>query len=25
MPGFGKLERYRYQDILGWVEESLKV
>lgn len=25
MPGFGKLERYRYQDILGWVEENLKV
>lgn len=25
MPGFGKLERYRYQDILDWVEESLKV
>lgn len=23
MPGFGKLERYRYQDILDWVEESL--
>jgi len=25
MPGFGKLERYRYQDILNWVEESLKI
>ena len=25
MPGFGKLERYRYQDILEWVEEKLKV
>ncbi|MRT93613.1 ATP-dependent DNA helicase RecQ [Ancylomarina sp. 16SWW S1-10-2] len=23
MPGFGKLERYRYQDILNWVKESL--
>ena len=25
MPGFGKLERYRYQEILNWVEESLRV
>jgi len=23
MPGFAKLERYRYQNILDWVEESL--
>lgn len=24
MPGFGQLERYRYQDILNWVNESRK-